>query len=108
MTRLAGSPSLGSTMVRSWVDAMLRACKLTVDPWITHLPPPLTVCASLLNTVCMDRRVGSIAGYYYDPNSAPFQFLQLQSVPSGGTVNHEGAGGEAGSGGLSFGSYAIR
>ncbi|GAX79125.1 hypothetical protein CEUSTIGMA_g6565.t1 [Chlamydomonas eustigma] len=44
--------------------------------------------------VCLDRRSGSISGYYFDPNSAPFQYISLEPVTSP-------------NGGMSFGAYAL-
>ncbi|KAG1664898.1 hypothetical protein FOA52_006244 [Chlamydomonas sp. UWO 241] len=44
--------------------------------------------------VCLDRQTGTVIGYYFDPNSAPFQFLSLKPCAGDG-------------GGMSFGSYAL-
>mmetsp|Transcript_4742 Transcript_4742/g.11862 ORF Transcript_4742/g.11862 Transcript_4742/m.11862 type:complete len:228 (+) Transcript_4742:219-902(+) len=33
--------------------------------------------------VCLDRSTGDISGFYYDPNSSPFQKLELSHQPSG-------------------------
>ncbi len=49
---------------------------------------------SLLSSVCLDRQTGSVSGYYYDPNSTPFQYLSLESMPCE-------------RGGMSFGSYVL-
>ena len=45
--------------------------------------------------VCLNRRDGSIAGYYYDLSSTPFQQLTLHAVAQGGH-------------GHAFGSYTLR
>mmetsp|Transcript_34123 Transcript_34123/g.96699 ORF Transcript_34123/g.96699 Transcript_34123/m.96699 type:complete len:232 (+) Transcript_34123:739-1434(+) len=37
--------------------------------------------------VCLNRLTGTIMGYYYDPNSSPFQKLELHQKPQG-TAGH--------------------
>jgi hypothetical protein len=52
---------------------------------LTHEAP---LCASAgFYYVCLNRQSGSIVGYYYDPNSSPFQKLELQHKPQG-TAGH--------------------
>ena len=77
-------------------------------------PPPsdsamyiLMILAMISFTaVCLDRQTGFISGYYYDPASAPYQYLQLQAEGFRGasltarSSNHSGA--------MAFGSYDLR
>ena len=61
--------------------------------------------------VCLDRQTGAISGFYYDPQSAPFQFLQLQSMAADGVASTGLAAAGTVQGGcqsMSFGSYALR
>lgn len=43
----------------------------------------------------MERQTGAITGFYFDPNSAPFQYLSLKPMSSP-------------RGGMTFGSYELR
>mmetsp|Transcript_31669 Transcript_31669/g.70419 ORF Transcript_31669/g.70419 Transcript_31669/m.70419 type:complete len:301 (+) Transcript_31669:177-1079(+) len=45
--------------------------------------------------VCLERQTGKLHGYYFDPNSAPFQHLCLNPAPPSGS-------------GMAFGSYALK
>lgn len=45
--------------------------------------------------ICMNRVDGTTTGYYFDPNSSPFQELELNPAKKGGS-------------GFTFGSYSLR